>query len=57
VPVLFGLPDWLLDKIGKEMPLVHIVYPSVLLTYFPLALFIGVFVQILWEDKPITEQL
>jgi len=46
-PVLFGLcKNW-----------VHFVYPPVVLLYFPLALFIGIFVQILWEDKPITAPL
>ena len=33
------------------------IYPKVLLIYFPLALFIGVFVQLIWEDKPITHPL
>lgn len=33
------------------------VYPTVILMYFPLALFIGIFVQLFWEDKPVTEQL
>ena len=47
VPVLFGSP----------FGLKHFVYPSVLLTYFSLALFIGIFVQILWEDKPITAEV
>ena len=33
------------------------IYPKVLYVYFPLALLIGIFVQIIWEDKPITEPL
>jgi len=33
------------------------IYPKVLLIYFPLALFIGIFVQLIWEDKPITHPL
>jgi len=33
------------------------IYPKILLIFFPLALFIGIFVQIIWEDKPITHPL
>ena len=51
-PILFGL----LNALGVKDS-VHFVYPPVILLYFPLALFIGIFVQILWEDKPITEPL
>jgi len=34
-----------------------LIYPKVVLLYFPLALFIGIFVQIFWEEKPITHPL
>jgi hypothetical protein len=51
-PILFGLLNVPFFK-----NLVHVVYPPVILLYFPLALFIGIFVQIIWEDKPITEPL
>ena len=51
-PVLFGLLN-----VSVFKNLVHVVYPPVILLYFPLALFVGVFVQIFWEDKPITEPL
>ena len=33
------------------------IYPRILCVYSPLALLIGIFVQIIWEDKPITEPL
>jgi len=33
------------------------IYPKLLYIYFPLALLIGIFVQIIWEDKPITHPL
>ena len=33
------------------------ISPKLLYLYFPLALFIGIFVQIIWEDKPITHPL
>lgn len=33
------------------------IYPKILIILFPLALFIGIFVQIIWEDKPITHPL
>ncbi len=33
------------------------IYPKMLYLYFPLALFIGIFAQIIWEDKPITHPL
>jgi len=33
------------------------VYVDAVSLYFPMALFIGIFIQILWEDKPITEPL
>lgn len=51
-PILLGI----LNALGFKN-LVHFVYPPVILLYFPLALFIGIFVQIIWEDKPITEPL
>lgn len=34
-----------------------LIYPKVLLLYFPLALLIGIFVQIIWEEKPITHPI
>lgn len=34
-----------------------VIDPKVLLVFFPLALLIGIFVQIIWEEKPITEPL
>ncbi len=34
-----------------------VIDPKVLLVFFPLALLIGIFVQIIWDDKPITEPL
>lgn len=37
--------------------LIGIIDPKVLLVFFPLALLIGIFVQIIWEDKPITEPI
>lgn len=36
---------------------IFIYYPQVLSFFCPLALFIGIFVQIIWEDKPITHPL
>jgi len=33
------------------------IYPKLLYLYFPLALLIGIFVQIIWEEKPITHPL
>jgi hypothetical protein len=33
------------------------IYPEVLILLAPLALFIGVFVQLLWEDKSLTEKI
>ncbi len=33
------------------------ISPKILLVFFPLALLIGIFVQIIWEDKPITHPL
>jgi hypothetical protein len=33
------------------------IYPQALVLFAPLALFAGIFVQILWEDKPITQPL
>jgi len=33
------------------------IYPEAVLLLSPLALFIGVFVQLLWEDKPITGKI
>lgn len=40
-----------LPIMGGEM------YPQVLVLFAPVALFIGIFAQILWEDKPISEPL
>ncbi len=37
--------------------IIGIIDPKVLLVFFPLALLIGIFVQIIREDKPITEPL
>lgn len=34
-----------------------VIYPKILILYFPLALLIGIFVQIIWEEKPITQPL
>lgn len=34
-----------------------IIYPQVVLIYSALALLIGIFVQVIWEDKPITHPL
>lgn len=34
-----------------------VIDPKILLVFFPLALLIGIFVQIIWEDKPITQPL
>lgn len=33
------------------------IYPKVIFYHAPLALFIGVFLQLLWEDKPLTEKI
>jgi len=33
------------------------IYPKLLYLYFPLALLLGIFVQIIWEEKPITHPL
>lgn len=48
-----------LDKLGEPISglLGGQIYPKVLIIYFPLALFIGIFVQLIWEDKPITHSL
>jgi hypothetical protein len=32
-------------------------YPQAFFLFFPLAMFIGIFIQIIWEDKPITHPL
>lgn len=34
-----------------------VLYPKMLVLYFPLAVVIGIFVQIIWEDKPVTQPL
>lgn len=34
-----------------------LIYPEVICYLSPLAFFIGVFVQLLWEDKPLTERI
>jgi len=34
-----------------------LIYPKILLLFTPLALLIGIFVQVIWEDKPITHPL
>ena len=36
---------------------IGVIDPKVLFIFFPLALLIGIFVQIIWEDKPITQPL
>ncbi|GAX62157.1 integral membrane protein [Candidatus Scalindua japonica] len=39
------------------MGVIGVINPKVLLVFFPLALLIGIFVQIIWEDKSITQPL
>ncbi|MCR4342765.1 MAG: hypothetical protein NUV40_02555 [Patescibacteria group bacterium] len=39
------------------MGIFGVIDPTILLVFFPLALLIGIFVQIIWEDKPITHSI
>ena len=33
------------------------IYPEIILSQAPLAMFIGIFINLLWEDKALTEPL
>jgi len=54
-PESLGLTDVRIDPV--KLPICGEMYPQVLFLFAPLALFVGIFVQILWEDKPISEPL
>jgi len=41
-------------NIGVTGLFAGLIYPKILILFAPLALAIGIFVQIIWEDKPIT---
>ncbi len=42
------------DKYNLHVGIIGAIDLKILLLFFPLALLIGLFVQIIWEDKPIT---
>jgi hypothetical protein len=50
------LPD-MNNSIYAFYGLFGIIIPKVILVFFPMALLIGIVVQIIWEDKPITHPL
>jgi hypothetical protein len=58
-----GMTSELMSKLGIDADKIRIkgivghIYPLPLILYASLALVIGIFVQIIWEDKPITEPL
>jgi len=50
-----------LDSLRLYDGLVHGLFgdipPKILVLFFPLAFFIGIFIQLLWEEKPVTQPL
>ena len=58
-----GMTRGLMGNLGIDADKIRIdgifghIYPLPLILYASLALVIGIFVQIIWEDKPITEPL
>lgn len=49
--IILGLEDVFIE------PVHCLGYPQAFFLFFPLAMFIGIFVQIIWEEKPITHPL
>ena len=53
-----GIPDF--DKFQlhyRLFSLDFVLYPEIVLFFAPVALFVGIFSQILWEEKAITSPL
>ncbi|MBC8181881.1 hypothetical protein H8E88_12245 [candidate division KSB1 bacterium] len=57
LPTLTTLLPEIDQPINAFYGLFGLIIPKIVLVFFPLALLIGIFAQLIWEDKPVTQPL